>query len=261
MVDLDAGRRLPWPAQPEGSFRVVEREVPLNAERLAALRDLVESNASPELGDVLLADARFVADTAEPPDPSRALLIVAVACEVKIKSFLRASANRDQAPLLELLLSHPRDWSLAAAALFDKPLKIVAGRSLKDEPGDLWKRIDKLFQRRNALAHRGKRPTERRGSRSDLGEQRSVCVVEVARSVRRLGEGGPARQGPRRLPARGRRRASQPVGCWASARLDVTSPRTSPGLLRNAESPGNTRDPEYRYRDSNCPTGLSLRNA
>jgi hypothetical protein len=159
VVDLDATRRLPWPAQLDMAFNVVERETPLNAERINALRELVEANSSPELPELLLADAQFIASSAEPPDPSRALLIAAVACEVKIKAFLRTSATAEQAPLMELLLSNPRDWSLAAAALFDKPLKIVASRSLKEEQG-LWKRIRKLFEQRNALAHRGKVPTE-----------------------------------------------------------------------------------------------------
>ena len=120
VVDLDATRRLPWPAQLDMAFNVVERETPLNAERINALRELVEANSSPELPELLLADAQFIASSAEPPDPSRALLIAAVACEVKIRAFLRTSATAEQAPLMELLLSNPRDWSLAAAALFDK---------------------------------------------------------------------------------------------------------------------------------------------
>lgn len=85
----------------------------------------------------------------------------AIACEVKIKTFLREHSNAEQAALVELLLENPRDWSLAAAALFDKPLKIVGGRSLKDEDDkSLWKGVIDLFERRNALAHRGKIPTQ-----------------------------------------------------------------------------------------------------
>jgi hypothetical protein len=126
VVDMEAARRLPWPARLDMAFSVVERNTPLNSERLGALRPLVEANSPPGLAELLLADARLVATSAEPPDPSRALLMAAVACEVKIKAFLRECANAEQAPLVELLLSNPRDWSVAAAALFDQPLRIVA---------------------------------------------------------------------------------------------------------------------------------------
>jgi hypothetical protein len=126
VVDIEAARRLPWPARLDMAFSVVEPNTPLNRERLEALQPLVEAGSAPGLAELLLADARFIAASAEPPDPSRALLVAAVACEVKIKAFLRECANAEQAPLVELLLSNPRDWSVAAAALFDQPLRIVA---------------------------------------------------------------------------------------------------------------------------------------
>jgi hypothetical protein len=44
------------------SFSVVEPDTPLNRERLDALRPLVEANSSPELAELLLPDARFIAD-------------------------------------------------------------------------------------------------------------------------------------------------------------------------------------------------------
>lgn len=44
---------------------------------------------------------------------------------------------------------------MAAAALVDLPLKAIAARSLKEDNRDLYKAIDKLFQDRNRVAHRG----------------------------------------------------------------------------------------------------------
>ena len=61
---------------------------------------------------------------------------------------------------MELFLSNPRDWSLAAAALFDKPMKAVTGHSLRTSDPALWKRVEKLFVRRNKLVHRGEAPTD-----------------------------------------------------------------------------------------------------
>ena len=142
-------------------LRVVERDTPLNAARVDVLRPSIEEGDAPELANVLMADAGFLAESAEPRDPSRSVLVAAIACEVKIKTFLREHSSAEQAALVELLLQNPRDWSLAAAALFDKPLKIVGGRSLKDEDDkSLWKGVTDLFERRNALAHRGKIPAE-----------------------------------------------------------------------------------------------------
>jgi hypothetical protein len=159
-VDADAGRRLPWPARRDMLFRAVEPGAPLDPAAIDGLRALIEGAATPALADTLLADARFLASEADPTDPSRALLIAAVACEVKIKTTLRAMSTDEQRPLTELLLGNPRDWSLAAAALFNRPLEIVAGHSLKEHNDPLWKRIDKLFNRRNGLAHREEIPSE-----------------------------------------------------------------------------------------------------
>jgi hypothetical protein len=162
VVDVEAGLRLPWPARMDMTFRMVDPSAVLDLASIERLRPLQEGDALPDLADTLLADARFLASTADPPDPSRALLIAAVACEVKIKATLVALATPEQAPLAQLLLSRPRDWSLAASALFNEPLKIIGGKSLKDEKA-LWKRVIDLFEGRNDLAHRGHVPTEKQG--------------------------------------------------------------------------------------------------
>lgn len=75
-VDLDAGRRIPWVhgADPL-TVRVVERDTPLNAARVDVLRPSIEAGNAPELADVLMADAGFLAESAEPRDPSRAVLV------------------------------------------------------------------------------------------------------------------------------------------------------------------------------------------
>lgn len=44
---------------------------------------------------------------------------------------------------------------MAAASLFDKGLKAVCGKSLREEDRNLYKAIDLLFQDRNKIAHRG----------------------------------------------------------------------------------------------------------
>jgi len=103
----------------------------------------------------LLADARILAWPARSPDYRQAVLIAAIACEVKIKSTLTSLATDDQLALVELVLNSPRDVSVAAAALHDKALKAVCGRSLREDDKDLHRAVERLFQDRNKIAHRG----------------------------------------------------------------------------------------------------------
>lgn len=157
VVDLDAGRRLPWPARLDVPLPI--RCDPWTVERIQHLRQLIEAGRVPDMSDSLLADAELLLTAGNPPDPSRALLIAAITCEIRVKAVLRDLSSADQAPLVDLLLSSPRDYSLAATALFDKPMRIVSGTSLKESDNALWKRVVRLFEHRNALAHRGVHPT------------------------------------------------------------------------------------------------------
>jgi hypothetical protein len=100
----------------------------------------------------------------------------AVACEVKIKRTLRQCAANGQQELLELLLNNPRDWSLALLRLFNRPLKIVAGVSLREENSPLWKRLDRLINRRNALVHK-----EADSPNEDEAREHVKTVVDVFR--------------------------------------------------------------------------------
>jgi hypothetical protein len=57
---------------------------------------------------------------------------------------------------------------MAAASLFDKALKAVAGVSLRDEDRELYKAVDGLFVHRNRLAHRGDLTLDKDVIRKDL---------------------------------------------------------------------------------------------
>jgi hypothetical protein len=160
LVDLDAELQLPLPAEIDFELHGVGPDAVLQAASLGVLRDWLEAQEAPDLADRLLADAGFLMQS-EPPDPSRALLVAAIACEVKVKTTLREHASLAQRDLVDLLLDNPRDFSLAASSLFDTPLKTVVGASLTEvgTNKELWKRIDALFTRRNRLAHRGEIPS------------------------------------------------------------------------------------------------------
>lgn len=160
LEDLDAGRTLPVSRSLKPTL--IRRTGPAQIITATTFKDLLRSveraAQTPSVAESLLADAVYYVDAAEPVDPARALLCAAIACELKIKAILRQAAHGAELDLLELLLTNPRDYSLAASALFDRPLKVVAGVSLREFDKPLWKRIDRLFTQRNHFAHRGVTP-------------------------------------------------------------------------------------------------------
>lgn len=155
LVDMDAFTRIPvtLSTTPTVLRQVAESQV-LNAAALSGFAASAQAGR-PSLAASLLADAAHYAWDAEPPDSDRAILIAAIACEVRVKDALRAGVEGVSAGLIDLLLDHPRDWSMAAAALWHKPLKVIFGHSLSDEESAVFQEIERLFARRNRIAHRG----------------------------------------------------------------------------------------------------------
>lgn len=135
-------------------------EASLDAASAAHLSgQLAGNNGTSPIAETLLADALYFVGLA-PPDYQRAVLLAAIACEVKVKDTLRRKVAPDRLPLLDLILENPRDWSLAAAALFDKAASAALSRSLRTERPELFKDISKLFEVRNRIAHKGEKPHE-----------------------------------------------------------------------------------------------------
>jgi hypothetical protein len=109
----------------------------------------------PAIGEALLADASYLLGYSEEPQLRQAVLLGAIACEVEIKQVLIKAATPTQAALVDTLFENPRDFSVAAASLFDKVAKAVVGRSLKEEDRALFNQVSDLFTVRNRIAHRG----------------------------------------------------------------------------------------------------------
>jgi hypothetical protein len=118
------------------------------------LKDVIDE-AVPALPEVFLSDARYAALRVGGSDLRQAVLLAAVACETKVKTVITTLATEEKQSLVTLLLENPRDWSMSAVSLFDKGLKAICGRSLREEDKNLYKQIDMLFQDRNKIAHRG----------------------------------------------------------------------------------------------------------
>lgn len=146
----------------------------LSAPELSVYLHAASVDAAPALAETLLADALFYAWRATHPNPRLGLVLAAIATEVKIKTFLTDMATPEQAALVELVLSSPRDVSLAAAALFDQGLNAVAGVSLRTANRKLFKAVSKLFEDRNRFAHRGDLQLDEASMRADMNAAREV---------------------------------------------------------------------------------------
>lgn len=170
LEDLDAARRLPYSLR--GDRLVIQRiadEQILRRSTLESVLARIEVGDEPTLAVSVLADAIWL--DSHPRDAPRVVLTAAIACELKVKQVLRDEARPEARPLVDVLLESPRDFSVAAAALFDRPMKAVAGRSLREDDRDLWKQVNRLFEVRNEVAHRGRFPTT-----SEAGECLSAAV-------------------------------------------------------------------------------------
>jgi hypothetical protein len=127
----------------------------LSVEVQAALVRKASEGVEPDLADTFLNDAEYTTYMFANPNLRQAVLLAAVACEIKIKDTITTLASPEQRSLVNLLLENPRDWTMAAAALFDKGMEAVCGKSLRTENLDLYKEIDLLFRDRNNIAHKG----------------------------------------------------------------------------------------------------------
>jgi len=111
------------------------------------------AEAEPPTPDSFLSDALYLGIWRRPPDPQRAILIGAIACEVKAKRTLTDLAKPETRPLLEMMLDNPRSFPQAAIELFDRVPLAMFKRSLRTENLGLYKRVRNLFELRNDVAH------------------------------------------------------------------------------------------------------------
>lgn len=103
----------------------------------------------------LLSDAFYYATSADSANPRMGIILAAIAVEVRIKAFLTERASEEQRDLVELVIDNPRDVTLAAVSLYDKGLKAVVGRSLREEDRPAYNALTALFVERNRLVHKG----------------------------------------------------------------------------------------------------------
>ena len=110
------------------------------------------------VAETLLADAEHYARHGI-RDLRRAVLMAAIACEVKVKAILRRHATEAQRSLLDFALDHPHEVTVTAASgLFHKLMLATLGRSLSQDDNKLFKDVERLYKVRNDIAHHGIMP-------------------------------------------------------------------------------------------------------
>ncbi len=184
LVDLDRNMTLGVTVFTGGTLLVLPADTELRSPDLVSLASRLPEE--PPLWSRLLADAQHYTWSPEWAAPDRAVLFAAIALELAVKDALRTLAADSARPIVDLLLDSPRDWSVAAASLFDKPMDVVAKRSLRVENLELWKRVDRLFQWRNRIAHRGQR------LENEESKQLVASAVEAMTWLQSLQELGPS---------------------------------------------------------------------
>jgi hypothetical protein len=156
---------------------VVLRPLPIeNAVDAGLVEDLAAllGDGRPEIpiADSLIADARYLV-LIRPPNPQLAVLLAAVGLEVAVKSTLRSKVDTTKLALLDYILANPRDVSQQAQALFGRTMDTAIGRSLETDNKPLFKRVGKLFEWRNKVAHTG----------SQVPFEEAKDLAEAAREV------------------------------------------------------------------------------
>ncbi len=172
-IDLDSGLRLGAGPSIRG---VAEARDPAGKYRLAVsdvdeIIGRIRRDEEAPIAETLLADAEHYARHPV-RDGRRAVLMAAIACEVKVKTTLRDRASEAQRPLLDFALDNPREITVTAAGgLFNSLMLATLGRSLSRDDKPLFKDVERLYTVRNAIAHHGRMPDE-----ADVGR-----VVRAAR--------------------------------------------------------------------------------
>ncbi len=157
---FDEDARVRIPIGVGETFKIHARGRSIDPAFWASLSELLgDGRQNLPVAETLLADAKHLLQ-ADPPDLLRAVLIAAIACEVKVKETLRSKVAAHSLDLVEVILNNPRDVSVATSNLLHKTCKAALGCSLCEDNKKLYRRIEKLFTTRNKIAHGGHTPSE-----------------------------------------------------------------------------------------------------
>jgi len=179
-----------------GEFVVQARreEATLTGGMLGRLVAALEESQGVPLAASFLADAEYFWQSGlkneTQSDLQRAVLLAAIACELKIKETLREKTSDGATALVDVLIDNPRDFSMSVAGLCDKTMKAAVGHSLREDESELYKALveknqkDSLFQNRNGIVHSGKLVTSKNVGQNVSAARRLFLWLENLPSLR-----------------------------------------------------------------------------
>jgi hypothetical protein len=148
--DGESGERL-MSFGPMQSVTIRSGLLALSLDQLNEIREEIAAQEEPQVAAMLLADARFLAQEAEVVDSQRAILIAAMACEIKTKQSIRDKTDSSKAELLNLVLRRVSNLP----ELLDVTLQVALGLSLRTTEPPLYAKVKRLNELRNQVVHRG----------------------------------------------------------------------------------------------------------
>lgn len=110
-----------------------------------------------QIPEILLAQAAYWVRGTPDPKHGLAVVLLGMACETKVRNVLIDAAKPEVEPLLTALFKKPI-FQASAHELFGQIAHAVVGRSLRDENRPVFTQVQKLFEARNQMAHRGSEP-------------------------------------------------------------------------------------------------------
>lgn len=148
----DTGERM-FGLGPTQTVTMRSSRVRLDLQEITSIVHEVEAHEEPAITDSLIADAWHLDDAETANDQDRALLVAAIAAEVRTKQAIRDRVSPEKKALTDLVLSRRSNLP----ELLDEVMLATLGVSLKKSDAALYERVKELSAQRNAIVHRGRR--------------------------------------------------------------------------------------------------------
>jgi hypothetical protein len=103
-----------------------------------------------------LADALHLREAEHLSDLQRAIVMAAMACEMKVQQVLREKTADCRKGLVFIILKNAREIEIAKIILFHTVMKEALGYSLHDSDKRLYDGVETLFRMRNRVVHKGR---------------------------------------------------------------------------------------------------------
>ncbi|MFJ6003923.1 hypothetical protein [Arthrobacter sp. NPDC092385] len=135
---------------PATSRTFISSRLRIGKSHLDAVMAGVQEGLVVPTSQALLADAWHLTEGTDQPDRNRAIILSAMACEIKAQEHLRAAANAHNEKIVHLLLHKGSTLHY----LLNDVMLAVCGTTIKESEAVLWKHVQALSANRNSESPR-----------------------------------------------------------------------------------------------------------